>query len=210
MSLKKNLISIGIGLIVSVPVVISALHNQGNYKVDVSAEQLETETFTEHIEIYSASTEATVAPVQPLYDFIPLPADLQVYTCEIAAEYEINPILIFAVMWKESSFKVESLNDNGEYSVGLMQINTYWHRDRMDRLGVTDITDPKQNILVGIDYLAELLNYRNDTTLEWALMAYNGGPTYADEMTAQGKVSEYALKIKDKLLEYAEAEYGSY
>ena len=87
-----------------------------------------------------------------------------------------------------------------------MQIKAKYHTERLDRLGVSDLYDPKQNIMIGVDYLVELIN-REDVTLEWALMAYNGGPTYADEMQKNGKVSEYALEVINKMNElYLEGE----
>ena len=65
----------------------------------------------------------------------------------------------------------------------------------MERLGITDLKDPKQNVVVGVDYLLELLHWRENTTLEWALMAYNGGPRYADGKAAAGIVTNYANYI---------------
>lgn len=53
-----------------------------------------------------------------------------------------------------------------------MQIQEQWHRDRMERLGVTDLTDPLGNFRVGCDYLAELMGRYS---LEEALTAYNSG-----------------------------------
>lgn len=201
MAFKKNLISIGIGLIASVPLVIAAQHSQGRVDVYYEPIEVETETYTEQIQLYHPDSEE-VAPVQPIYDFIPLSDELQVYTCDLADAYGINPMVVFALMWRESRFDETAINSTGvEYSVGLMQINTYWHQTRMDLLGVTDLSDSKQNILVGITYLSELFNWREGTSLEWVLMAYNGGPSYADVMTAQGKVSPYAQQVMDKLRE---------
>lgn len=219
--MKKNIIGILIVLILAVPTAISAVHSQNQkqyvmhdsevgyvpveYRVMAAGSE---ETVAEESETYSESEENTeVAPVQQIYDFIPLDDDLQIYVSKVAAEYEINPLLIYAVIWQESRFNQAALNDSNEYSVGLMQIYAKYHAERMDRLGVTDLSEPRQNILVGIDYLSELINWREDTTLEWALMAYNGGPEYADEQTANGNVSEYAREVMDKLMEYSEENY---
>lgn len=218
--MKKNIIGILIVLILAVPTAISAMHSQNQKQYVIREAEAghvpveyfvmaagPEETVAEESETYSESEEKpSVAPVQQIYDFIPLENDLQIYVSKMAAEYEINPLLIYAVIWQESRFNQSALNDSEEYSVGLMQINEEYHMERMDRLGVTDLSEPRQNILTGIDYLSELINWKEDTTLEWALMAYNGGPEYADEQTANGNVSEYARAVMDKLFEYSEEE----
>ena len=66
---------------------------------------------------------------------------------------------------------------DGGYSQGLMQISTKWHKDRMDKLGVTDLFNPYENIDIGIDIFAELLVKYEDVT--FSLMVYNGGFDYA-------------------------------
>lgn len=53
-----------------------------------------------------------------------------------------------------------------------MQVQPRWHRERMERLGVTDLTDPYSNFLVGLDFLYELVGKYE---LEYALTAYNSG-----------------------------------
>lgn len=210
--LKKNLLSIGIGLLISVPIAILAWVEQTKPEtVDIPNE---TEIYTcdcpYYMDIVSTEVEMPeLAPVQPIYDFIPLSDELQIYTCRVAEDYKISPLVVYAIMWQESRFEMEAINSSGvEHSVGLMQLNLMWHKGRMDELGVTNASDPKQNILLGIDYLAELMTYegRTDITLEWAFMAYNAGPTGADEMAARGEVSEYARSVMDKLLEYSEME----
>ncbi len=42
---------------------------------------------------------------------------------------------------------------NGAGDTGLLQVNAKWHRDRMEKLGATDLTDAYSNILVATDYL---------------------------------------------------------
>ena len=219
----KNLMRIALVLIISGLVSIYAVTHRTESEYDfyyISSPDFETETIIEivdmplvgEIETENGETETekpTVAPVQPeypYYSFIPLSEELQIHTCSVAEIYGINPLLVYAVMWRESRFNYDSLNASGEYSVGLMQINTIWHRERIDRLGLTDITDPYQNITAGIDYLAECINWRCDTTIEWALMAYNGGPSYADRNMAAGIISDYAMDVIDKLYEYMEEE----
>ena len=99
--------------------------------------------------------------------------------------------LALAVIWKETNFR-NVVGDDGA-SVGYMQVQERWHRERMERLGVTDLSDPYGNFLVGCDYLAEMLE--KDRGTEWALMAYNGGLNYANKMAKAGKVSKYATDV---------------
>ena len=81
-----------------------------------------------------------------------------------------------------------------------MQIRVKWHKERMKRLGVKNIYDLRGNILVGVDYLAELLERNAD--VKWALMAYNGSPSYANEKLRKGIVTNYAKEIISRTMEW--------
>lgn len=114
------------------------------------------------------------------------------YTEEIGAEYGICPELLQAMVFYESSNNPKAKNSGGD--TGYMQINKKWHKDRMNRLGVQDLTDGYGNILVGADYLAELAKEYEDIPL--VLMKYNGD-SKADKLYRQGEMSDYAKKILD-------------
>lgn len=106
------------------------------------------------------------------YD-VPLDDELQFFIVNVCEEHHIDPAVVMAVIDTESDFNADAIGDNGA-SFGLMQIQERWHRERMDKLGVTNLLDPYQNVVVGIDYLVELLeSYDGDMTK--ALMAYNAG-----------------------------------
>ena len=126
----------------------------------------------------------------PLED-VPLDAELQEFIFGVAEDYGLEGELVMSIIGQESNFSHCIVGDDGE-SKGLMQVQEKWHTERMERLKVDDLYDPYENVIVGVDYLAELLA-KGD--LEWALMAYNGGEAYADEMTKQGVVSEYAESV---------------
>lgn len=111
----------------------------------------------------------------------PLPAPVPVAQLEInshiektAKRYGLDSKIIKALIEEESGWLASAEGDNGQ-SVGLMQVQERWHKERMKRLGVNDLYDPEQNITVGCDILSELLNkygnYRD------ALSAYNSGNT---------------------------------
>ena len=114
------------------------------------------------------------------------------YATEIGNQYNIAPELIIAMIEAESSGKWNIISESG--AVGLMQVIPDYHRDRMERLGVTDIFNPYNNILVGVDYLSELAEKYDD--LPTVLMAYNMGEYGgAIEKAENLEWSDYAKKI---------------
>lgn len=131
---------------------------------------------------------------------VPLSTDLQDYIFEVCEANGVDPLLVVAMIENESRYNERAIGDNGR-SYGLMQIQPRWHYSRMRELGCTDLLDPYQNITVGVDYISELLS--QGKSLEWTLMAYNGGPSYANRKAAAGVVSDYVyrvLAIKEGLL----------
>lgn len=128
-----------------------------------------------------------------MYD-VPLDDDLQYYITDLCGQYNIDPALVYAIIERESDFNSDLVADNGN-SWGLMQVYSLVHMDRCIRLGAWNLLDPRQNIRVGVDYLAELME--TGKPLEWVLMAYNGGASYADEMMEDGKISNYAVTVMD-------------
>ena len=122
---------------------------------------------------------------------VPLDGDTQAFLHAACEESGITYELALAVIRKETGFQ-NVMGDNGN-SYGYMQIQPRWHEERMERLGVTDLTDPYSNFRVGCDFLAELLN---KYTLEEALTAYNSGKP--------GK-SEYATSVMNYMDEYNRA-----
>lgn len=115
---------------------------------------------------------------------------------------------VMAIAWTESRFQADAASDSGN-CIGLMQINTKWHMARMEALGATDLTDPVQNALVGMDYLKELESrYGFETGNEEIMMAYNMGPSGAAKAIAAGITStEYSRTVMAKAQEYL-AELG--
>lgn len=143
-----------------------------------------------------AAVETTPEPTATLVPMarypVPLDDDLQLFITQLCEDHHIDPAIVFAMIDRESDYTADLVGDEGE-AFGLMQIQPRWHYERMDKLGCHDLTDPYQNVTVGIDYLAECLDYGNG--LEWALMAYNGGQNYAYQMQSSGIVSSYAQEV---------------
>lgn len=125
------------------------------------------------------------------YD-VPLDKSLQDHIFELCEEYEVDPAIVMSVIRKESMYKSDAIGDSGN-SFGLMQIQKRYHEARMERLDCDDLLDPYQNVEVGIDLLAELIDM--DRGIEWALMCYNGGYAYANERRELGIVSAYAETV---------------
>ena len=137
--------------------------------------------------------EAVPMERDPVRDDIPLDAETQRLLWQACEETGLTYELALAVIWKETTFR-NVVGDGGE-SFGYMQVQPKWHKERMDRYGVTDLMDPYSNFLVGCDYLAELAE--TDRGIRWMLHAYNGGPAYANRLAEAGKVSQYASDVLD-------------
>ena len=105
------------------------------------------------------------------YD-VPLDLELQIFIIQLCEAHHIEPSIVIAMIERESQFDANAIGDSGE-SFGLMQIKQKWHQERMDKLGVTDLLNPYQNVTVGVDYLAELCEKHE--CIGMALMAYNAG-----------------------------------
>lgn len=118
------------------------------------------------------------------------------YTEEIGQQYGICPELLQAIAERESSLHIYAVNGTCK---GLMQISEKWHRDRMKRLGVTDIYDVYGNILLAADYIAELEKENDD--LYYVLMRYNMEKNTADKLYEAGKYTDYAVGIVERSAE---------
>ena len=98
---------------------------------------------------------------------------------ESSRRYGIDPLLIYAQMHQESTFKIRATSHKG--ASGLMQLMPATAR----RFGVTSIYDPKQNVEAGVRYMRWLIDtFRGDVVL--ALAGYNAG---------EGAVMKYGWNI---------------
>ena len=117
-------------------------------------------------------TDVTPIPVEPKVTYpVPLDQELQDYIVQTCLDYEISPCIVFAIIGVESNYDASLIGDNGK-SYGLMQIYASQHTQRCIRLNTYNLLDARQNVLTGIDYLAELLSTGHD--IEWCLSWYNG------------------------------------
>ena len=120
---------------------------------------------------------------------ITVPEDVRKISEELGQAYNICPELIQAICWRESRFQSDAENGG---CVGIMQVAPKWHKDRMDRLGVTDLMDTRQNMMVAVDYLSELVKDEED--MEEVLMRYHGESQINERLEA-GELSAYVEGI---------------
>jgi soluble lytic murein transglycosylase-like protein len=116
------------------------------------------------------------------------------YIAEAARLYRLPPALIRAVIKVESNFDPRAVSHANAH--GLMQLLP----TTAERMMVTDIFDPRQNILGGARYLRILANTFNGN-LELTIAGYNAGeaavaryggiPPYAETRNYVAKVTEY-------------------
>lgn len=93
---------------------------------------------------------------------------------ETAGKHRLLPELLHAVIEAESAYDPKAVSHAG--AVGLMQLMPA----TAERFGVTDRTDPRENLDGGARYLRFLLDYfSNDLTL--ALAGYNAGENAVDK-----------------------------
>ena len=179
---------------IEVPEVVEAM--------DISVSSIPTESIPEQVEAVTEVSEGveeadiiedtkvneevpSIPHLKPNRHFeyfdVPLDYELQDHIFALCEDARIDPAIIIAMIERESMFTVDVIGDNGR-AQGLMQVQERWHYDRMDELGVTDLLDPYQNVTIGIHFLEELI-WHGDGSLEWALMAYNGGHGLANKRT---------------------------
>ena len=109
--------------------------------------------------------------------------------------YEVDPLLIEAVMKRESNLNPNAVSGKG--AVGLMQIMPKTAREIADILEIPNysedmLKDPQVNIMFGAYYLARLLSYYNGNLI-LTLAAYNAGMGNVDKWI--GKDPKAAKKI---------------
>jgi soluble lytic murein transglycosylase-like protein len=114
------------------------------------------------------------------------------YIVDSCIRYGIDPLLVYAQMHQESSFKLKATSYKG--ARGLMQLMP----GTAIRFGVRDIYNPQQNIEAGVKYMRWLLNqFGGDVAL--ALAGYNAGEgavmKYGNQIPPYRETQEYVRRI---------------
>jgi len=105
-----------------------------------------------------------------------------------AENYDLDPALLAAVIYRESKFDAQARSSSG--AIGLMQLLPDTAKGIALHTGgthfeVSDLLDPEINVRYGAFYLRRLLNKYGDIRL--ALAAYNAGQANVDEWRAENK-----------------------
>ena len=143
-------------------------------------------------ETNAASIKMTMGSGTALRGFTTGSMEIDTYIVDSSKRYDIDPLLIYAQMHQESSFKLKATSYKG--ASGLMQLMPATAR----RFGVTNIYDPKQNIDAGVRYMRWLLNtFGGDVVL--ALAGYNAGEgavwKYGNQVPPYRETQEYVRRI---------------
>ena len=148
--------------------------------------EIPTTTFGNTYETIPPTSMAieTLLVSEPTSEAEPELEDTFRYYNHISLEYELQRLvwaaceetgcpyeLALAVIFRESTYR--NVDGDSGNSIGYMQIQPRWHQERMERLGVTDLSDPLSNFRVGCDLLAELIEKYG--SVEYALTCYNTG-----------------------------------
>lgn len=205
-NIKKYIAEIGMFITMILLIVLTVIaYSSPAYKKKEASEDYEiirykqdyADVETNEIETHKAAEEETTAKTK--YYQVPLDTVLQDYIFTLCEREHINPAFIIAIIERESNYCSTAVGDYGN-SIGLMQINLRWQKGRCEQLGVYDLTDPRQNVTVGLDVLHELFEQSEDLT--WVLMAYNGGPEYADNKIQNGIYeTEYTHYVIERMQE---------
>jgi soluble lytic murein transglycosylase-like protein len=122
------------------------------------------------------------------------------YIAESGARNGVDPLLLYSIMHRESSFRRMAVSPKG--ARGLMQLMP----GTAMRFGVSNIFDPRQNIEGGARYVRFLLDlFDGDVRLalagynagEGAVMKYGGVPPYSETQEYVRRISERYEMIRD-------------
>jgi soluble lytic murein transglycosylase len=125
-------------------------------------------------------------PVYTVYEWIS-PARFQQYDRlirTVAAEHHLDPMLVKAVVWRESRFdpqKYGSARERGLMQVSEKAANEWAHENKVDNFHVERLFDPKTNLEAGAWYLHRAFGHwgNQPDAMPFALAEYNAGASRA-------------------------------
>lgn len=103
--------------------------------------------------------------------------DYSEYVYKYAKEYDVDPLMIFAIIKAESNFNPNVVSASG--AVGLMQLMDSTAEELCNKMDIfyvkkVSLYNPELNIQLGTKYFSNLMNEYNNNYL-LALTAYNAG-----------------------------------
>ena len=125
-------------------------------------------------------------PVYTVYEWIS-PARFQQYDRlirAVAAEHHLDPMLVKAVVWRESWFdpkKYGSARERGLMQVSEKAANEWARENKIDNFHVEALFDPKTNLEAGAWYLHRAFEHwgNQPDAMPFALAEYNAGASRA-------------------------------
>lgn len=212
MSNKELCVSTIIGVVIWLGVLVYSENTKSSFAESNAKinEEIQADTISKY-EAYKAQIEQEYVPEirledvhvvrHPMYD-TPLDEELELYIEDTCDAYCIDPTLVYAIIEKESTYNTDAINYNGS-CVGLMQVAPKWHKDRMERLDVANAIEAHNNVLIGVDCLAELFEKYEDVGL--VLMCYNMGENGAKAKWNKGIYTtgyvNKVLAIQERILD---------
>lgn len=122
------------------------------------------------------------------------------YVYTYSEEYEVDPLLIFAIIKAESNFNPEATSHSN--AIGLMQLMENTAIEMSNRIEETktitkeELYEPQNNIKLGIKYFSILLK-QYDNNLGLALAAYNAGMGNVAEWIEKGIIREDGSNLEN-------------
>jgi soluble lytic murein transglycosylase-like protein len=143
---------------------------------------------------YTGSGSLPMTAANSLDGFTTGDPKVDAYIAESGKRHGVDPVLLYAIMHRESSFKKFAVSYKG--ARGLMQLMP----GTAARFGVTNIFDPAQNIEGGARYVRFLLDrFGGDVRL--ALAGYNAGEGAVDKyrgVPPYSETQEYVRRIGER------------
>jgi len=178
-----------IGLIISVAIL-------GTITTPISEENI----------ITPVKTEERKEIVQEVnYYQIPLSEDIQDIIFKECEKHNLEPSLVLALIWQESTYKANNISRSGE-SFGLMQLHRSVHNELAQELQISDFNalNAKHNILAGTLKLKQCIDiwiqdYSKEEAIYRGLNSYNFGYMgYLKHIDKHGIQWKYADEILEK------------
>jgi soluble lytic murein transglycosylase len=140
-------------------------------------------------------------PLYSVYEWIS-PARFQQYDRLIrtaAAQQRLDPMLVKALIWRESRFDTRKRGNHGER--GLMQVSERaadeWAREnKIDNFHADELFDPQTNLRAGTWYLRHAFDHwqAQPDPLPFALAEYNAGASRVQRWVGGNEVRPLARK----------------
>ena len=140
-------------------------------------------------------------PLYTIYEWIS-PARFQQYDrliTLVANEHHLDPMLVKAVVWRESRFDPQKYGSAGER--GLMQVTenaaNEWAREtKVENFRAEELFDPKKNLEAGSWYLHRALQHweQQPDPIPFALAEYNAGASRVERWSSGSGGSNIPVK----------------